>query len=281
MDSSGCMVLLQKKVYPSECVLGEGLFIADGTGYWVDIANNYIYRAKGDAFDHYETESKASVIYELFDGKLQVGSDSGLISFCLSTRKETSLLKDSIKHSYDEYRSNDGGFVGDLQLLSYMHRDNPELYPGFIYRVDGGSYQLIDDSIFIPNTFVPLDRFRILISDSLQREVWLYRFNEIGKLIEKVLWAKTDPGEFPDGGCVVGEFVFIALWDGAAIAVFNFDGELVQRISMPVLRPTNCKFDGQSSTIWVTSASDGLSDIQKSEESDSGNTFVFDLKVAS
>ena len=72
--------------------------------------------------------------------------------------------------------------------------------------------------------------------------------------------------------------VFIALWDDSAIAVFNENGILLKKLTLPFLRPTNCKFNAISSQLWVTSAFEGLSKEQKKLFPESGNTLVYDLE---
>jgi sugar lactone lactonase YvrE len=107
----------------------------------------------------------------------------------------------------------------------------------------------------------------------------LYRLDDAGNIVEKTLWAKLDSGIAPDGGCLVGDFVFVALWDGASIAVFDKSGKLLEKLSLPVIRPTSCKYDVVRSQLWVTSASEGLSKEQLNHYPLSGNTFVYDLEL--
>ena len=70
----------------------------------------------------------------------------------------------------------------------------------------------------------------------------------------------------------------ISLWDGAGIGVFTKAGELKQTVQLPVLRPTNCKYDSERSALWVTSASDDLTLDQLVEYPESGSTFTFDVE---
>jgi len=48
---------------------------------------------------------------------------------------------------------------------------------------------------------------------------------------------------------------------------------------MPVVRPTNCKFDSDNSMLWVTSASEGLTKKELEKYPQSGNTMVYKLKI--
>ena len=160
-----------------------------------------------------------------------------------------------------------------------MHKTDPVDNCGFVYLVTNESFSLLDDNLHIPNSFIEIEPSKILISDSLKGQIWLYHLDDLGKLIEKTLWAQLESGIAPDGGCLVGDFVFVALWDGASIAVFDKSGTLVKKLSLPILRPTNCKFDAARSQLWVTSASEGLSKNQLSLYPLSGNTFVYNLEL--
>ena len=71
----------------------------------------------------------------------------------------------------------------------------------------------------------------------------------------------------------------ISLWDDSSIGVFSKKGELLQRIDLPVKRPTNCKFDLSQNQLWITSAYEGLTNKQLLKYPLSGDTFVFDVKI--
>jgi len=272
------ITLAHLNTYQCKCSLGEGLFVRNGHAAWVDINSNSIFTSNYSEYLEYKTTSTPSVVFGFDQQYLHFGSDNGLVSLCRETEEEQELIAapPSVKTGY---RSNDGGWCGGHQLLGFMHRSKPNVHAGYIYRLSNDSWNLLDDSIYIPNTFVEIEPSKILISDSLKSTIWLYELDASGAVANKKLWAQLESGIAPDGGCLVGEFVLIALWDGAAIGVFTKVGELKQMLSMPVLRPTNCKYDQRTSMLWVTSASDGLTMGQLAEYPQSGSTFLLDLDI--
>lgn len=276
-STTGLSIKLNK-VINSNCKLGEGLCIQNGNVGWVDIISNQIFLANDFSIDVFPTKNKPSVIYDIFENEIIFGSDVGLTLLNRLTEVEIILENSSHMHNAIDFRSNDGGRCAQHQLLGFMHRKEPETKPGFIYRVSGDTWSLLDDTIHIPNTFVEIDPSKILISDSLTGKIWLLELDSNGALLNKKIWAELEVGKEPDGGCRIADFVLIAIWDGAAIAVFTKDGELIEKLTLPVIRPTNCKYDAQKGQLWVTSASEGLSKDQLKEYPDSGNTFVFDLE---
>lgn len=268
--------------YESHCKLGEGLCVRDSNAAWVDIDSNLVFCSDGSSVATYLLSSKPSVIYDFNDHKIELGTDAGLINYDRAKELESSCIgfpKLSPEINASIYRSNDGGDCGEHRLLGFMHQDNPESNLGSVYRVSGDQYELLDSNISIPNTFVPLSSTQTLVSDSLTGDIWCFELDTYGALKSKTLWASLN-GESPDGGCRVADYVLITIWDAAEIAVFSREGELVQRLSVPTLRPTNCKFDDQSSRLWVTSAMTGLTPDQLAEYPDSGKTMIFNLRTS-
>jgi len=260
--------------------LGEGLHIYSSGVSWVDINNSKLAVFDEESLTNYNMDIIPSIIYAVKDNIFTIGCDLGLIEFSTLTKKSSLKIRNLSLQSV-EFRSNDGGFCGDYKLLSFMHRDDPVKNLGFVYLVKNESFLLLDDSLHIPNSFIEIEPSKILISDSLKGQIWLYQLDDTGNLVEKTLWAQLDKGIAPDGGCLVGDFVFVALWDGASIAVFDKSGKLIKKLPLPVIRPTNCKYDGVRSLLWVTSASEGLSKEQLSRYPLSGNTFVYNLELGS
>lgn len=260
--------------------LGEGLCIYASGVSWVDINQHKLAVFDGELLKSYNMDFTPSVIFEVKNDVFTIGCDRGVVEFFTATEKSNVITSDLSLHSMD-FRSNDGGRCGTHQLLSFMHCNDPVKNLGFVYLVKNESFLLLDDSLHIPNSFIEIEPSKILISDSLKGQIWLYELDDTGNLVKKTLWAQLDKGIAPDGGCLVGDFVFVALWDGASIAVFDKSGKLIKKLPLAVMRPTNCKYDVVRSQLWVTSASEGLSNEQLSRYPLSGNTFVYDLELGS
>lgn len=268
--------------YDTPCSLGEGLCVKGANACWVDIDSNLVFCSDGSAVSTYLLASKPTVIYDFNDHKIDLGTDAGLVTFDRDKELEVSSIgfpPCPPMINVSEYRSNDGGDCGEHRLLGFMHRNKPESNTGSVYRVSGKHYALLDSSISIPNTFISLSPTETLISDSLTGDIWCFELETSGALKSKTLWASLN-GESPDGGCRFDNFVLIAIWDAAVIAVFTREGSLIQKIPLPVLRPTNCKFDHLSSQLWVTSATTGLTPDQLAEYPDSGKTMIFNLRTS-
>jgi len=267
----------EEKCYDSSCLLGEGLFVGGGDAYWVDIDKNKIWRSCSEGIHQGPAESKPSVIFSASKDGVVAGAAAGLLSFSFVTGSQSVQPWLDMRHSALDYRSNDGGCSEVLNLIGFMSNSDPVNHSGFIYIFDGNRLTLIDDTIHIPNTFVFLESRKVLISDSLKGEIWLFVFDDSNELVEKRLWASTSDNISPDGGCKIGQYVLIACWGASSIAVFDLRGSFMQRLQVPVLKPTNCKFDKSSGRLWVTSAREGMSKAELDKYPLSGNTLSYSL----
>lgn len=80
----------------------------------------------------------------------------------------------------------------------------------------------------------------------------------------------------PDGMTVDAEGgIWVALWDGWRIERYTPDGKLDRTVKLPVPRPTSVAFGGPDCrSLYITSASMGLTDGQLAEAPLSGSLFV-------
>jgi sugar lactone lactonase YvrE len=87
---------------------------------------------------------------------------------------------------------------------------------------------------------------------------------------------QLEAGPAPDGMIVDDEgFLWVAIWDGAAVHRYSPDGELDARIALPTSRPTSCCFGGPGrNRLFITTATYGLSG-----EADAGRIFAVDVGV--
>ena len=246
--------------HDSRCELGEGLFLSGaGDVAWVDINSKAIFWIESGALMCIPTRSRPSVIFNMTEKHIEFGAAEGI---CV-VDKETGLER--VKYPTPKsvaagWRSNDGCKIGATYILGFMHDMDPAAHPGYIFEVSGGVWSLLDDQVHIPNTFVRLSDHRLLVSDSLTRDI--YSFEVRGsvaapKVVNKAIWCRFAGGE-PDGGCWVGNSIAIASWDAGSIEILSPDGIHERTLTVPFPRPTNCKFDPVAGKLWVTSASVGL-----------------------
>jgi sugar lactone lactonase YvrE len=123
------------------------------------------------------------------------------------------------------------------------------------------------------------DGRRLFISHSYHHEIHHFDFDpEAGTLSNRQLFASV-AGEgvgIPDGAAIDVEGAYwCALHDGGRLRRFMPDGSVDRDIELPVSKPTMCVFGGpEMDTLYITSASDGLTPEQLQQEPHSGAVFT-------
>ena len=80
-------------------------------------------------------------------------------------------------------------------------------------------------------------------------------------LSEKVLWKSLDQSMSPDGGCIVR--ISFCACDDSSIHIFD-KREFYKKAELDILKPTNCKFDKNTNSLWITSAREDMTEEQLS-----------------
>ncbi|MBZ9559710.1 MULTISPECIES: SMP-30/gluconolactonase/LRE family protein [unclassified Modicisalibacter] len=167
-------------------------------------------------------------------------------------------------HAKKGYRLNDACLDPAGRLWVGLMDENLSEDSGYLYRLDpDGIWHIIDSGFTLINGLAwSLDGKTLYVTDSRRGTIYAYEYDalsgEAGRR-RKLVDIAPDEGK-PDGlvvdqtGCLLS-----VLFDGASIARISPDGDIVQRIRLPVPRPTSCTFDGRHRHLFVTSARLGLS----------------------
>ena len=128
-----------------------------------------------------------------------------------------------------------------------------------------------------------LDNSVMYICDSPARQIYQYEFDPIKGCLGQVQVFVQVPEEegFPDGLTVDSEgYLWSCHWDGWRITRYSSTGEVDSVISMPVPSPTSWCFGGpELKTLYVTSASIGLSAAKLADAPQAGQVFAIELDV--
>lgn len=121
--------------------------------------------------------------------------------------------------------------------------------------------------------------------DTPSRNIMAYPFSEgTTKLTEgDVVFDFTGMDGSPDGMTIDSEDrLWVALWGGGRVVCIDpKQKEIVDHISLPVTNVTSCTFGGTDlKTLYITTASTGLSEKQKQQEPLAGSLFSCRLSVA-
>ncbi len=118
--------------------------------------------------------------------------------------------------------------------------------------------------------------------DSLQKKIERCEYgDEIGAVATFVDLRSLEGGE-PDGTCVDSEGgVWNAQWGASRVVRYLADGRENRVVALPTAQPTRAAFGGPAlSTLYVTSAHDGMSGAVRSLDRHAGDVFAFEPGVA-
>jgi sugar lactone lactonase YvrE len=184
----------------------------------------------------------------------------------------------------DHMRANDGGVAPNGEFWFGTMEKKPTGNNGDIYSISSAgklTHQLA--KIGIPNTFCwsPAGR-RFYLSDSLQQKMYSFDMtdNEVLSHAEKEVSVELTAGaSTPDGGAMdIHGNLWNAHWDGFKIQCYAANKKERDTVNLPVPKVTSCCFGGPALThLFITTAREGMSDIELEEYPLSGNVFVVEL----
>jgi sugar lactone lactonase YvrE len=267
--------------------LGEGPLwdIRTQTLHWVDIVGGAVLRRGGNSpiGDRVELGTQVGCLGLTPDPDvLVVGMRTGwhLLNIRTGARR---FLTDP-EADRDSCRFNDGAVDPGGRFWTGSLEDREATPDGRLYVLHGdGSYAVADEGFYCSNgiDWSPDGRWMYFV-DSRRDVIMRYAFDvESGRLRGKSTFVDTAALDgIPDGLRVDSSGdVWCAFWDGAHVTRFGPDGTAIERMPVPVLRPTSVAFGGPDlQTMYITSARYGLTDEQLRRWPLSGN--VLQCRVA-
>ncbi|WP_411036909.1 SMP-30/gluconolactonase/LRE family protein [Shinella sp. BYT-45] len=272
-------------------ILGESPVWSDGEQalYWVDIRAPALHRLDGRSGEARSFAMPALVGAVLLDaqpGFVIVGLPDGLYRFGLATASLTLLLpldRASPDIRVNDSRTHAGGGIVYSTMWDHGARRAGGIFLARTDRTGSLTSTPLATDMTVPNAicFSP-DGGTLYFADSAEGTIHAARFT--GNHIEAQATyapANAAPGK-PDGATVDSEgFLWNARYGGGCLARFAPDGRLDRVISLPVSQPTSCAFGGPGlRTLFVTTASQKLSDRQRAAEPLAGCLLALDVGVS-
>lgn len=262
------------------CDLGEGPLWHPGLGqlFWFDINAMLLYTRDGDATRHWKFDASVSAAGWVDDQTLLVASASALLRFDMATGASETIV--ALEADMPNTRSNDGradpwgGFwVGTMGRRGQKHA-------GSIYRYYKGEVRCLVTPVTCPNAicFSPDGAFAYY-ADTAMARIWRQRLDEAHG------WPDGDPivyldlsahGLNPDGAVVdSGGNIWIAQWGAYRVAAYAPDGRFITAVPFPAGNISCPAFGGSDlATLFATSATKGLSTVERAAQPQAGKTFV-------
>ena len=175
-------------------------------------------------------------------------------------------------------RMNDGVCdpAGRFWAASMAYDNTPGA--GGLYRVDpDGTVTLALSGLTVANgPAFSADGRTMYLSSSTDGRIDVHAVDDDGTLDVGRSFVQLDSSLSPDGMTVDDEgYLWVAIWDGAAVHRYDPEGELDTTIALPTSRPTSCWFGGSDrSRLFITTATYGLVD-----DDAAGRVYAVDLGV--
>lgn len=263
------------------CELGEGAFWHPVLHrlFWCDIMGRRLFCDDGR---FWESDEHISALGWVDASHLLIATETGLISFCLAEGTRQPLC--DIEGDNPRNRSNDGRAdpQGGFWIGTMGKQAEPDA--GAIYRYYRGELRRLFAPVTISNSicFSP-DGTLAYFSDTYCGRVMQVRLDADG-------WPNAAPEKFldltaeglnPDGAVTTAQGdVLIAQWGAARVAQYGPDGVFKASFDLPTDHITCPALGGPDmSTLYATSALQGLSLGQGEAQPDAGRTFAIETDL--
>ena len=266
--------------------LGEGPLwdVAEQALYWVDI--------EGKLLQRYWPETGAVEVWPMPDRitGVAVRERGGLIASFASGIAMVDPSKGSVdwlvRPDTDKgNRFNDCKCDRKGRFWAGSMDDAMKRHSGALFRIDpdGSAHRMLDNWGISNCPVWSLDDKTFYFADSMNSQIYKLAFDlEKGTLGEPRVYADTRADKCaPDGGTIDAEgFIWNAQWDGWRVVRYAPDGQVDRIVKLPVQKPTSCMFGGPNlATMYITSASIGLSEADKKAQPQAGGLFALDVGV--
>jgi sugar lactone lactonase YvrE len=262
-------------------VLGEGPVWVEREAalYWVDIKGYKVFRHRpaDGALRTWETPYRVCSLAPRAGGGFIGGTEDGFSRVDLEADRFIPVANP--EPSRMSNRFNDGKLDRAGRFWAGTMDNDEREATGALYRLDpDGSTARIDDGYRVTNgpAFSPDGRL-MYHNDSARQVSYVFDLDEAGNASGRRTFLQFGEGDgYPDGMTVDAEgCLWIAFWDGWSVRRFSPAGEPLDRIEVPVAKPTSCVFGGPDlSQLFITSASIGLSYEEKAAQPHAGGLFV-------
>ena len=254
--------------------VGEGpIFLGDSL-LWVDIPAGKVYKTNLASLD------TATTSFDLLIGAVAPCENSE--NLALATKDGFALwsagrldIRDPFLLGRD-YRMNDakcdarGRFWGGSCQLDFQPGK------GKLHRWEGGtSDTIMVESMSLPNGIGwNSDNTLMYLADSITKKVYVSDFDLADDFVPTFRELISIDLGVPDGLAVdMDGCIWLAVWGGSRISKISPQGKIIEEHHFPVSQPSSCAF-GSDGTLYVTSATAGISEADLKKEPLAGSLFT-------
>jgi len=270
----------------SKSILGEGPLYneRENSLYWTDIKDNKLYKYDLSSLilTHFQFEKQIGSFAFTKENRVIATTNNGFEYLDLENRRIIPITDP--EKEMPQNRFNDGKCDSYGRYFAGTMDNNEEEIKGSLYCFDGENVEKKEENLFISNGLGwNKNSTKFYLTDSPRRIIYVYDYDlQTGTLSNKKIFALIDEKDgYPDGLCIDEEdCIWSAHWDGWKITRYKPDGTIDSVYELPVPRVTSCNFGNRDlNTLFITTASVGLTKEELEKAPLSGNTFFMKTKV--
>lgn len=262
--------------------VGEGPVWVDREAalYWVDNKGRKIFRlGADDEVRTFETPFEICCIAPKRSGGFIAGTDRGFADVDLESGRFEPFANP--EEDIPDNRFNDGKTDWAGRFWSGTMDNKEQDATGSLYRLDASRDCTKVDSGYKVTNGPAFDRSRqrMYHTDSALQIIYCFDISDDGEVGQRSEFIRFGDGDgSPDGMTVDSEGnLWVAFWDGWCLRRISPDGKILDRIEMPVQRPTSCAFGGPMlDRLYVTSARRDLDEDALKMQPCAGGLFLVD-----
>jgi sugar lactone lactonase YvrE len=251
--------------------------------YWVDNKGRKVFRRdEGGDVRTYDTPFEIGCLAPRVNGGFIAGTDRGLAALDPEAGRYDPI--ENPEADIPGNRFNDGKTDRWGRFWSGTMDNAEKAATGSLYRFDADLSWMRMDSGYRVTNGPAFDRARgrMYHTDSGAKTIYAFDLTQSGTLSGRRTFVQFDEKDgSPDGMTVDSEgYLWVCFWDGWCLRRLSPDGHIVERIAMPVQRPTSCAFGGPDlDRLYVTSARKGFDQDALAMQPCAGGLFLVDTGV--
>ncbi|MEN8123183.1 MAG: SMP-30/gluconolactonase/LRE family protein [Bacteroidota bacterium] len=254
--------------------------------YWVDIVGGKLF-----SYDPRKEETRTVKLGSMVGAVVPASGEYSVIValetgvFGLTLNEELKKLSNYPENEIKDNRFNDGKCDPAGRFWIGTMNKNVIEKAGNLYVFNGNNLELKQPEVTISNGIAwSIDHKTMYYIDTAEYAVFAYDFDYLSGVISNRRIAIKIPEDAgaPDGMTIDSNgMLWVAHWGGFAVRCWDpGTGKIVDEIDIPAPHVTSCTFGGENlNTLYITTASEGLSEAQIQQYPLSGAIFKVELNV--
>lgn len=252
-----------------------------GALYWTDIPAHRVHRLTGDGtHTEWDTGQPVGAVVPRAGGGLVLAARDGFLAMDPGTGSLSMIA--AVEPGIPGNRMNDGACdrAGRFFAGTMAEDESPGAGALYLLATDHQVTRLVAGAGISNGIGWSPDGTTMYLADSGTGDISAFDFDPVaGELShQRTVVHIATANAVPDGLTVDHHGgIWVALWNGGALARYRPDGLLLATVPLPVDRPTSCAFGGTGAgTLFVTTAREGLDEASLARQPDAGRLLRLD-----